>query len=226
MIHTPTGTFPQPGPRYLAATRFFDINDVALRTAVTAVCAGALDDTERAVRLFYWVRDGWRYDPFAVTMSADAHVASHVLAADRGYCVSKALLLCAAARAAGIPSAIGLADVTNHLTSEKLKQWMGGSTLFINHGYALLHIAGKWRKAAPAFNIQLCQRFGVIPTEFDGRADAILQEFDQHHRQHMSYVADHGVWSDLPYEKFSAEMLAAYPNLAAASGDAAHDFVP
>ena len=36
------------------------------------------------------------------------------------------------------------------------------------------YIDGRWVKAAPAFNIELCARFGVRPTEFDGVGDALI----------------------------------------------------
>ena len=99
-------------------------------------------------------------------------------------------------------------EFVNHLTTEKLKARMGGKTYFIDHAYAALHLDGRWVKAVPAFNIELCRRFGVRPTEFDGRSDALYQEFDAHDRRHMEYVKDHGVWSDFPYEKVAADFRA------------------
>ncbi|MFO1375929.1 MAG: transglutaminase-like domain-containing protein [Steroidobacteraceae bacterium] len=211
MIHTPSGSDLEPGPEYLRATRFFDCDHPGLRAAAQAACAGAGDDVGRAVRLFYWIRDGWRYDPFSITLDPGDYVASRVLARDRGYCITKAVLLCAAARAVGIPSAIGLSNVANHLTSEKLRRWMGGNEVFVDHGYSLLYVDGRWVKAATAFNLDLCERFDVTPTEFDGRHDAILQEFDRRQRRHMEYLVDHGCWSDLPFDRIDRDMRSAYP---------------
>lgn len=211
MIHTPPNRSPAIGPEYLRPTRFFDSDNPALRAAAEQASAGARGDVERAVKLFYWVRDGWRYDPFSITVDAENHVASRVLAGDAGYCITKAILLTAAARAMGIPSAIGFSNVTNHMTSDKLKRWMGGNSVFVDHGYSVLHLDGRWVKAAPAFNIDLCERFDVTPTEFDGRRDAILQEFDRRQRRHMEYLVDHGIWSDYPFERIAADMRAAYP---------------
>ncbi len=211
MIHTPPGETPVVGPEYLQPTRFIDSDHPLLRAAAEKACAGAVSDIEKAVKLFYWVRDGWRYDPFSSSLSAEKHTASYVLGDDKGYCIPKAILLSAAARAVGIPSAIGFSDVTNHLTSEKLKRWMGGTSNFIYHGYSVLYLEGRWVKAAPAFNIDLCNRFGVTPTEFDGRSDAILQEFDRRQRKHMEYFNDRGVYSDYPFERVVADMRAYYP---------------
>jgi transglutaminase-like putative cysteine protease len=98
--------------------------------------------------------------------------------------------LAAAARACGIPSAIGLSDVINHFTSPKLKKAMGGREIFLHHGYATLYLGGNWVKAAPAFNIDLCTRFGVPPTEFDGINDAILQKYDAQNNVRMEYLRE------------------------------------
>src|SRR3990172_3866689 len=211
MIHTPPTEVPEPGPEYLASTRFLDCESAPLRRFANATTAGTESDVDRAVKLFYAVRDGWRYDPFSVRLAPEEYVATNVLAAGRGYCITKAILLVAAARAAGIPAAIGLSDVVNHLTTEKLKARMGGKTHFIDHAYAALRVDGLWVKAVAAFNIELCRRFGVRPTEFDGRADALYQEYDAHDRRHMEYVKHHGMWSDFPYAKVDADFRAFYP---------------
>jgi transglutaminase-like putative cysteine protease len=211
MIHTLAGAVPESGPEYLARTGYFDTTSEPIERFARETVAGETSETGRAVKLFYAVRDGWRYDPFKLRLDPADYVASNVHAAGHGYCVTKAILLVAAARAAGVPAAIGLADVVNHLTTEKLKARMGGKTYFIDHAYAMLRVEGRWVKAVPAFNIELCRRFGVRPTEFDGRSDALYQEFDAHDRRHMEYVKDHGVWSDFPYEKVAADFRAFYP---------------
>jgi len=211
MIHTAPPEKPQVGPEYLQPTPFLDCDRESVRRFAGSATAGASSDIERAIRLFYAVRDSVRYDPFAIRLVPEVYVASRVLAAGRAFCIPKAILLAAAARAVGIPSAVGLADVVNHLTTEKLKARMGGQTLFIHHGYALLYLEGAWIKAAPAFNIELCTRFHVRPTEFDGRSDAIFQEYDALDRRHMEYVRDNGVWSDFPFEKVMADFRALYP---------------
>ncbi len=211
MIYTPAGTWPEPGPAFLGATRYLDCDEPSVRAFAARVTAGVAGERERAVRLFYAVRDGWRYDPFAITLDPQRYVASRILTSEAGYCIPKAILLAAAARAAGIPAAIGLSDVVNHLTTEKLKARMGGKTYFMHHGYAVLHVDGRWVKAAPAFNIELCERFHVRPTEFDGTADAVFQEYDAKDRRHMEYVKDHGCWSDFPYQKVADDFRAFYP---------------
>jgi transglutaminase-like putative cysteine protease len=228
MIHTPPPERPRVGPEYLQPTPFLDCDTGSVRRFARDATNGATSTLETAVRLFYAVRDSVRYDPFAISQLPDGYVASRVLAAGHAFCIPKAILLAAAARELGIPAAIGLSDVVNHLTTDKLKARMGGQTLFIHHGYALLHVDGKWVKAAPAFNIELCRRFHVQPTEFDGRSDALFQEYDALERRHMEYVRDSGVWSDFPFEKVIGDFRAQYPATlfdAAESGDRFEDGV-
>jgi len=211
MIHTPSGSKPVLGPEYLQSTRFIDADSELVRSFAQQAAGAETSEIGRAIKLFYAVRDCIRYDPFSMRLDPDLYVASHVLAARTAYCIPKAILLAAAARALGIPCAIGLSDVVNHLTTEKLKALMGGTSYFMHHGYAVLYLDGRWVKAAPAFNIELCTRFGVLPTDFDGRSDAIFQPYDARDRRHMEYVKDHGMWTEFPYDKVEADFRAFYP---------------
>ncbi|HEY6001407.1 MAG TPA: transglutaminase family protein [Anaeromyxobacter sp.] len=211
MIHTPPGSWPTPGHEYLQSSRFLDSAHPAVHRFAWSAIGTARTKVEKAVTLFYRVRDGWRYDPYSVRLAPKPHTASHVLTVESAYCIQKAILLAAAARAVGIPAALGFSDVENHLSTEKLKAAMGGKTVVLHHGYALLLLGGRWVRAAPAFNIELCRRFGVRPTEFDGRSDAVLQQYDAKNRLHMEYRRDHGYFSDFPAERVFADLRAAYP---------------
>lgn len=199
----------------LAPTWFLDGDHPAVAEYAAGVCSGAQTPEERAVCLFYAVRDDIRYDPYRI--SADpAHLkASQVLAARAGFCVPKAVLLAACARAMGIPSRLGFADVMNHLSTAKLRAQMG-SDLFVFHGYTLLWLDGRWVKATPTFNRSLCERFGVKTLDFDGFHDALLQPYDAQGSRHMEYVQDYGGFDDVPWERLLARWQAAYPKLYAA----------
>jgi transglutaminase-like putative cysteine protease len=218
----------EPGPEFLASTRFLDCDSEAVRSFAQRATAGESTPAGRAIKLFYAVRDQWRYDPFSMRLAPDAYIASRVLRTTSAYCIPKAILLVAAARAAAIPAGIGLADVVNHLTTPKLRERLGGRDYFMHHGYAALYLEGTWVKAAATFNRELCMRFGVRPTEFDGRTDALLQEFDAHDRRHMEYVKDHGIWPDFPFDMVMADLRAFYPPSAFADsfGERFEDGVP
>lgn len=204
-------SYPEPSPEYLRPTEFLDFDAPSVRGFAEEAVRGAQNDSERAVRLFYRVRDSIRYDPYRISLDRDIYKASHVLSVGAGFCIPKANLLAATARAVGIHSAIGLSDVVNHLCTDKLRRAMGGVELFIHHGYTLLYLGGRWVKAAPAFNIELCRKFGVLPTEFDGTSDALLQPIDAQGRRHMEYVTNHGAWPDFPFETVISDFKALYP---------------
>ena len=189
----------------LAATEAFDHDDAAVAAWAREVAGDAEDPAERARLLFADVRDRIRYNPHVLDLDRDAFTASAVLAAPSNWCVPKAILLTAGARAAGIPARIGFADVRNHLSTERLRERMG-TDLFVYHGYTSLHVGGAWRKVSPAFNAELCARFGVPALEFDGRSDALLHAYDGEGRRHMEYVTDHGTYDAVPFD----EMLAAF----------------
>ena len=199
----------------LARTPFLDFDRPEV-AAFARRAAGEGSDRERAVRLYFAVRDGIRYDPYAFRMTPDWLRASRTLEIGAAWCVPKAILLAASCRALGIPARLGFADVKNHLATERLLRIMG-SDLFIWHGYVAILLDGRWVKATPAFNIEMCRRFEVLPLEFDGTADSLLQPFDAKQRRHMEYVRDRGLFDDLPFDALSADLRAAYPRLVAAA---------
>jgi transglutaminase-like putative cysteine protease len=206
---------------FLAPGRYIDSDHPAVRSFAREHAQGA-DDRERAVSLYYAVRDGIRYNPF-LDFSTDAPFrASSCLAEGQGFCVGKAALLAACARALGIPARVGFADVKNHLTTPQLRERMG-TDLFVYHGYTVLHLERRWVKATPAFNLSLCQRFRVKPLEFDGRADSIFHPFDEEDRRHMEYVRDRGSRADVPAEEIQRAFRETYPELYGLGREAARE---
>ena len=197
----PSGPEPSaPGPEDLAPARFVDSDAPAVRAFADRVTAGAGDPRTRAVALFAAVRDEIWYDPFCLVTEPDAYRASAVVEQRNNWCVPKAVLLTAAARAAGIPARLGFADVRNHLNTARLRARMNGADLFVYHGYSALYLDGAWVKATPAFNAELCARFGVDPIEFDGRRDALMHPYDGAGEMYMEYVHDRGQYTDLPLD--------------------------
>ncbi|MCC6524938.1 MAG: transglutaminase domain-containing protein [Polyangiaceae bacterium] len=200
----PTAT-PSDDPRdYLAPGSYVDSDHPEI-VAWARAHAGEGTALERAVRLFYAVRDGWRYDPYSMTLVPEDYKASRVLGRRKAFCVPKAVLLTAVVRAVGIPARLGFADVKNHLTSDKLREVMG-TDVFAFHGYADVWLEGAWHKATPAFNRELCEHFHVRPLEWDGRSDALFHELSTDGRRHMEYLRDRGRHFDLPFDA----MLAAF----------------
>jgi transglutaminase-like putative cysteine protease len=204
---------------WLAPTWFIDFDDTAVAGFAEEAAGDATDQTEVAVRLFYAVRDGFRYDPYDMDRSPSAFRASSVVASSSNWCVPKSVLLTAAARARGIPARLGFADVRNHLTSEKLRASMG-TDLFAWHGFSELLLDDRWHKLSTAFNIELCDRFGVEALEFDGTGDALLHPFDKAGQRHMEYVTQRGSFDDLPLDRLLADFAELYPDPMPGTGGA------
>jgi len=213
--------------RWLRPTLYLDYDNPAVRGFAEDRSAGAVGDKAKAIALYYAVRDEFRYDPYRVEYAPSGFSASGVLERGYGFCLPKASLLAASARALGIPARLGYGDVRNHLTSERLRQSMG-TDIFVFHGYAQLFLDGRWVKATPAFNREMCDRFGVKPLEFDGETDSLFHEFDQGGRRHMEYVRDRGLYDDVPFDEIIAAWRETFPSMQAApdASDAPDEFGP
>ena len=196
----------------LSATPFIDVEHPDVAAYAQRVVGTASSDIDKAVRLYYAVRDDIRYDPYAIDLSINGLRASTVLQRGHGWCVNKAVLLAAVCRAAGIPAALGYADVRNHLSTERLRQTMQ-TDVFHHHGYTAIHLNGQWVKATPAFNLSLCEKFNLQPLEFDGREDSIYHPFDLSGNQHMEYVAFRGEYADVPFSDIMQTFKTHYPNM-------------
>lgn len=210
-------------PPELSPTPFVDFDHPAVARFAREAAGPTSDDARtRAVRLYYAVRDGIRYDPYGIELSVAGLRASAVLARGRGWCVNKAVLLAAACRAVGIPARMGYADVRNHLSTERLRQSMG-TDVFYYHGYTSILLGGRWVKATPAFNLSLCEKFRLRPLEFDGTEDSIYHPFDLTGQRHMEYLGFRGEHDDVPLQDMRALFEERYPGLAREAPDGDFD---
>ncbi|HJY78615.1 MAG TPA: transglutaminase family protein [Burkholderiales bacterium] len=210
---------------YLKPGRFVDSAHPAVADFANKSCNGT-NEREKAVSLYYAVRDRIRYNPFQNFTLDDTYRASVCIEQGSGWCVPKAALLAACARAVGIPARVGYADVKNHITTPGLTAKMG-TDLFVFHGYTELLLEGKWVKATPAFNLSLCTRFRVKPLEFDGRTDSLFHPFDEDNRRHMEYVRERGSYDDVPADEIRRAFSETYPKYFNLGPDAAKlDFAP
>lgn len=205
-------------PACLAPTAVVDSDHPAVVAFAEGVCAGIGAPRARAVALYYAVRDGLRYDPYGARIDPVSLRASTTLAAGHGWCVNKAVLLAAALRAMSIPAALGYADVRNHLSTARMRETMQ-TDVFYWHGYTAVGLDGRWIKATPAFNVELCRKFRLRPLEFDGHTDSIYHPFDLDGRQHMEYLAYRGEFADVPVVAMAADFRLHYPHIETMLGD-------
>ena len=187
--------------RYLNDTYTIDCEEGSVRGKAQILTRDEGTTVDHAKALFYFVRDEIKYNPYVPLYTLEDNKASATLKRGEGYCVQKAILLAALARASGIPTKLGFADIRNYILSKKIADAMRGDNLFIYHGYVAFYLDRKWVKATPAFDLKMCQKNRIIPVDFDGKSDAQFHRYNRDGKLHIEYVRDHGYFDDLPWEK-------------------------
>ena len=198
--------------QYTACDQYFNYQHPQIDALAKQV--KATDKTEQAIEIYYLVRDGFPYNPYTFVEGTQTFAAQFCVERDQGYCIPKASLMIALCRKFGIPAKLGLADVTNHLSSPKLLELLR-THVFSMHGYVSVYLDGKWVKATPTFNKELCEKMGTQPLEFNGKEDSILQEFTEQGGKHMEYLADWGTFGEMPISFILENLEKHYPHIMA-----------
>jgi len=184
---------------YLQPTEVIDADHPSIAAAAERLTQGCSTDRQKAVALFYFVRDCIHYNIFMTSVFKEDFRASKVLEWGKGYCVQKAVLLSALGRAAGIPSRLVFARITNHRLAPHIYDKLGVNT-FPRHGYNQFFLNGRWISAAATFDKRLCEPNGLSVVEFDGKCDAVLPEKDLQGRPYIEYIEKFPPAHDLPFE--------------------------
>jgi transglutaminase-like putative cysteine protease len=191
---------------FLKPTFYMDCDAEPVKEKTQKIVQGIEVQRDKAIRIFYAVRDGIKYTIYGQRSQPEHFRASTILSAGEGYCVQKAILLVALARAASIPARLRFAAIRSHLMSKEMLE-KRGSNLFPYHGYTDLYIEGSWVKAAPTFDIISCMNAGLRLVEFDGQHDALLPSTALDGRPHIEYVEDRGFFEDVPFDAIMAASL-------------------
>ncbi len=186
--------------QYLSPTFFIDCDTVSVREKSQELIRSEIREREKATNIFFFVRDKIKYSIYVPRSSPEDFRASQILSRGEGYCVQKAVLLVALARAAGIPARLRFSKIRNHLTSPGLLE-KRGTNVFAYHGLAELYIEGSWIKATPTYDLNYCEKTGTIPVHFDGTKDALLPPSALDGRPHIEYLKDRGFYKDLPFDE-------------------------
>lgn len=205
---------------YLRPTAFIDSDHPKVKEYAIKNTQGCTTDKERAIAIYYAVRDNILYDPYHLILDPKVISASQTLKRGSGYCIEKSLLLAAAGRALGIPSRLGFSIVRNHLSTKKFVEMLR-TDKFVFHGYNEFWLNNRWVKCTPAFNKSLCDKFGVAALEFDGENDSVFHEF-AHGQKYMEYLHEYGQFDDFPFDLFVQELKIHYPHLFEPGGKHAH----
>ncbi len=188
-----------PG-EFLGFTDVLDGDSENVRKIVHDVVGDEANPRQRAVSIFYWVRDRIRYTMYAPFRRREDYRASAILDRGEGYCVQKAVVLATFYRAAGLPAGLIFADIVNHLAPPVAHEFLG-TDLFVYHGYVAVYIDGKWLKVTPAFDLDTSEKAGYPLVEFDGVSDAVFPPYDLRGRRFVEYRNVHGIYRDLPLEE-------------------------
>jgi len=163
-------------------------------------------------QLYIKVRDSWRYNAYVIGIEDKDYVASNIYHKKEAHCIDKAILYTAGLRALGIPSKLRLAKVSNHIAVERLVNRLGTNEL-APHGLVEVYNGENWVKCSPAFNKELCALYNVAPLDFNGKEDAIMQEYNNDNAKFMQYLEDYGSFDDVPLEFIKETFKNQYPTL-------------
>jgi transglutaminase-like putative cysteine protease len=185
--------------KYLLSTSIMDSENAEVIQFADDAVGNEVEPIGKAVKLYYAVRDMIWYDPYYPFYLPEHYRASNIIKSRRGFCIHKAALLCALGRTCGIPTRIGFANVRNHLATRQLLDYMG-TDIFAYHGFTEFYLEGKWVRATPAFNKELCLRHNVAPLEFNGLEDSIFHAYNNENKLFMEYLEYLDTYSDVPVD--------------------------
>ncbi len=195
---------------YLSSTYFYDFENENIQNLIEEFKTESLSQKEKATGLYLKVRDGWRYNPYTISIRKEDYRASELVKREEGHCIDKAVILIAGLRALQIPARLRLAKVKNHIAVDKLIEKLGTNEL-TPHGNVEVYLNEKWIKATPAFNKDLCRICNVAPLEFNGIEDSVFQEYNNSGSQFMEYIEDYGHFEDVPLDFITNNMKENYP---------------
>lgn len=204
--------------QYLEATYYFDFEHELIQELIAEFQEGTLSDKEKAIGLYEKVRDGWIYDPYTISLSPERMRASYIASRTTGHCIEKSIVLIAGLRAMNIPARLHLGKVKNHIAVERIVERIGSDEL-TPHGMVNVFLNGEWLKLSPAFNKELCEKFNVMPLEFDGESNSFLQQYNSSGSRFMEYLEDYGHFKDVPLEFIKKNLRDHYSHLIKAHKD-------
>ncbi|MBD3256622.1 MAG: hypothetical protein GF383_16130 [Candidatus Lokiarchaeota archaeon] len=187
---------------YLESTEFLDFHRKRVKNLALEIVRDTDSDKEKAIALFYWVRDQIKYNMYTYYPKIRANLkASVTLRRGTGFCMSKAVLLSALARAVSIPARIRMVDIRNNKISRKVIDMLG-TNIFYCHGISELKLHNNWVKLTPVFDKETALKAGFIPLiEFDGEHNALFSKYDEEGNLFVEYVKDYGSFADVPIDK-------------------------
>jgi transglutaminase-like putative cysteine protease len=197
---------------YLKATYYFDFETEEIQNLIKDLKSPLLTSNEKVSKLYLKIRDNWRYNPYRISLDKNSYKASIIAKKSETHCIDKSILFIACLRGLKIPAKIHLAKVKNHIGIERIIEKFGTDEIS-PHGMVDVFVNGKWLKASPAFNIELCHKCNVAPLEFNGDKDSVFQQFDNSGNKFMEYLEDYGSFDDVPMDFIVKNFKENYPKI-------------
>ncbi len=167
---------------FLMPTKYCNCTNKKVKLLAAQITLGKKNDTERAVALFYWVRDNIAY-----TFGSWQKKSSHILKQGRGMCTNKAVLLVALLRSINIPAGFGRMEVLGQeyfgtVTLEEFKPIISKKSV---HYFVYIFLNNSWIKIDPSADISLARKIGYFNpqaelVDWDGKNDA-MEKIDKKH---------------------------------------------
>lgn len=197
---------------YLRSTYCFDFENPVIQDIIHEMKQPNFSAKEKAMKIYLKIRDGWRYNPYHISIDKESYKASTIAKREDAHCLEKAILLIACLRGLGIPARLHLVKVKNHIGIERLLEKFGTNEMS-PHGMVDICLNDKWLKVSPAFNAELCEWYNVPPLDFDGENDSVFQQYDKEGNIFMEYVEDYGHFEDVPAEFIFNNFRENYPEI-------------
>jgi hypothetical protein len=167
---------------FLRRTKYCDCKSPEIKRLAFDLTKNINNNKEKAVILFYWVRDNILY-----RVGFWNKKASETLIEKKGGCTSKANLLVALLRAIGIPAGYGLMRVKGReyfgpIVPPFLKTKISKES---THVYAYVYLQGRWIKCDPSDDKELSEKTSYFNPQsklvgWNGESDAMLNLSQSH----------------------------------------------
>ncbi len=190
---------------YLRTTKLINFNHPKVKAKALALTKDAVDEREKALRIYRFVRDEIK---FSFTGDFYRTPASDVLEKKRGYCNTKATLFIALLRASEIPARQYFVDISQDI----LFGFVDTGNAYVDHSYTEVWLEGRWLKVdSYTVDAGLYQRaveklktekrkigYGVHIdgiNDWDGKNDSFVQFVDNQNIADLKTL-DHRIFAD------------------------------
>jgi len=167
---------------FLKETEYCDFSHSKIKSVSQKITENLKDDREKAVAIFYWVRDEIYY-----RVGLWNQKASKTLEEKKGTCTNSANLFIALCRSVGIPAGYYVLRVKGQqyfgpIVPKLLKKTISKESVHIHAG---VYLNNKWVKCDPSDDFEISQKTSHLNPqskliEWDGKKDAVLNLEHEH----------------------------------------------